>query len=748
MMNDPQLMQADVAFEIDGQLMTQEQFENYHRQKVEALYGQFARMRDEWVQHRAQSGVELRWRRASTLYFGDRDDSRRESLEKTLREGPAPKNAAAALRSRVSVNIVRPKVDQAVARLCEILFPVDDRNWGIKPTPVPQLAARLGDRTPTVDPQTGQPTGATADSEAQVLLEEAKKHAEAMERSIDDSLTECGFNGESRKVIEDGVRLGCGILKGPFPTYQTSKVWKKTEDGHQMVINRDVVPASARRDPWDIFFDPACGNDHQRGRGVWERRMVTRKELRALNGLPGYDAEAIRQVLRESPRRIRVAEQRVNREVIKEDAYELWEYHGEIEPSEMECLSRNTGDPLEDVSFGVLVMVNDKVIGALDSWAIDGLLPYDVWCWRKADDSPYGYGLPDELEDQQRVVTSAWRMVMDNGRNSLGGQIVMRQGAVIPQDGQWTITPNKLWLAKNDTEDVNKAFGTFEFNSHLEELLAIAKTAMEFADMESSMPQILGGNALNGAGSGAPETLGGMVMMFNNASAVLRQRVKLYDDNITRPHISRYYDWKMCNDPDDSIKGDYEVDARGSTALIERDIQNQALLNLANVTNNPRYAPHLKERNEIKAILKAFRMDPEDLMKTEEEVQREAEAAAQNPPQDPKVLSAQMDMQMKQMDLEDKERQRQFESQRNEKELAFRHQNLVYNAMREQSEAEQASVDAQLQREIAIAKMQQDGQMSREEMERKERLELIKITDGRERFNAEAALRIRTGQGI
>jgi hypothetical protein len=72
-----------------------------------------------------------------------------------------------------------------------------------------------------------------------------------------------------------------------------------------------------------------------------------------------------------------------------------------------------------------------------------------------------------------------------------------------------------------------------------------------------------------------------MVMLFNNATAVLRQRVKLYDDCVTRQHIARYYDWHMANNPDPAIKGDFEVDARGSTALIERDIQNQALLNLA-----------------------------------------------------------------------------------------------------------------------------------------------------------------------
>jgi hypothetical protein len=392
----------------------------------------------------------------------------------------------------------------------------------------------------------------------------------------------------------------------------------------------------------------------------------------------------------------------------------------------------------------VLVMVNDTVIGAMDSWVSDRTLPVDVWCWRKADDSPYGYGLVGELENQQRVVNSAWRQVMDNGRTSLGGQIVMKKGMVIPQNGTYEITPNKIWLAKDDLEDVRGAFSVFEFNSHLEELLAIAQAAMQFADMETSMPQIMGGEQ-----GSAPETVGGMVMLYNNANSVLRQRVKLFDDNVTKPHISRYYDWKMANDPNPDIKGDYEVDARGSTALIERDIQNQALLNLANITNNPRYAPLLKEREELRAILKAFKVNPDEIMKDEETVEQEAAAQAeQGAPQDPRMAAAQLQMQAKQLDIEDRKEQRAFEVERNQKELQFRQQNLQYNAMREQSEAEQSSVDSQLSRELALAKMEQDGMMSREELTRRERLEMIKIQDGRERFNAEAALRINTGAGI
>lgn len=713
---------------IDGEdIMTQEQHEQRVKQEVEQLHGVFSKMRDKWVQHRAVSGVEKRWRRAAQLYWGEHNSTTGE-FENTLRNGPPARKVTDGNRSRVVVNIVRPKVDQAIARMCEILFPTDDKNWGIKPTPVPEVAAMQGDERPTVNPATGEPTGMTANQEAHIVVEAAKKSADGMEKSIDDSLTECSFNGESRKLIDNAVRLGTGIMHGPFPARQSSKVWLPQEGGTQVLqINESIVPASESLDPWNTFFDPACGNDHQRGRGFFIRRDVTRKELRRLVGIPGYDADAVRDVLRSPPNRIRVAEGRVMRDVIQEDSYEMWTYHGEIEPDEMELLtSRTNVDPLTDVDFGVLIMVNDKIIGAMQSWVEDKSLPVDVWCWRKADDMPQGYGLCDELEHQQRVVNSAWRQVMDNGRTSLGGQVVMKKGMVIPQNGTYEITPNKIWLAKDDTEDVSKAFSVFEFNSHLQELLAIAQAAMTFADQETGMPQIMGGEK-----GSAPETVGGMVMLYNNANSVLRQRVKLYDDNITRPHIGRYYDWKMANDPDPEIKGDYEVDARGSTALIERDIQNQALLNLANITNNARYVPHLKERAELSAILKAFKVNPDELMKTEDEYnQFMQQQQQQGAPTDPRIEAANIRAQVDIAKIEDAKADRAFEAQK------------------EQGEYEIAMTDSAINRDLGIAKLQETSALSREEIAARERLASLEINNERELFNAEAALKVNQGSGI
>ena len=42
-------------------------------------------------------------------------------------------------RSSIFINITRPKTNAWRARLADMLFPNDERNWGIDPTPVPEL---------------------------------------------------------------------------------------------------------------------------------------------------------------------------------------------------------------------------------------------------------------------------------------------------------------------------------------------------------------------------------------------------------------------------------------------------------------------------------------------------------------------------------------------------------------------------------------------------------------------------------
>jgi hypothetical protein len=75
-------------------------------------------------------------------------------------------------------------------------------------------------------------------------------------------------------------------------------------------------------------------------------------------------------------------------------------------------------------------------------------------------------------------------------------------------------------------------------------------------------------------------------------------------------------------------------------------------------------------------------------------------------------------------------------------------QQIDYNRQREQAEYDIAMTEASIERDLALTKLGQDAQLTREQITAKERLEALKIDNERQIFNAEAALRVHTGAGI
>jgi hypothetical protein len=91
---------------------------------------------------------------------------------------------------------------------------------------------------------------------------------------------------------------------------------------------------------------------------------------------------------------------------------------------------------------------------------------------------------------------------------------------------------------------------------------------------------------------------------------------------VTKPHIRRYYDYNMMYNEDEEIKGDFTIDARGSSALVVRDIQNQSFLNLLAAGANPIYGMYLDTQKLFEKALQAQHIDPAEVFKPEEEIEQ------------------------------------------------------------------------------------------------------------------------------
>ena len=249
-----------------------------------------------------------------------------------------------------------------------------------------------------------------------------------------------------------------------------------------------------------------------------------------------------------------------------------------------------------------------------------GDLPYDFFPWTTAAGSVWGVGLPRILFWLQRIITAAWRAMMDNAGDSAGANIVF-SNKLVPVDGRWEITGKKIWrFLDNDdiTEaDVRKAFSQFQIANNQNQIQAIIEIALKFVDMETAMPMLFQGEKAD-----APETLGATNIMVDSANIALRSRVRLFDDNITKPHLTRYYDWNMQYNEDPEIKGDFSVDARGTSVLYEKDQQARTLMQVMAMKQDPDFNLKVDWDKAVDQVLSSLRLD---IAKSEEDLTAEKE---------------------------------------------------------------------------------------------------------------------------
>jgi len=620
------------------EVMTEEQ----RVDRLESFGESLTRYRKEDVDARKASDCEIEWQEDEEYYDGVDDLNRGEVMRKseTLNGRATTISEVPSNRCTVFVNVTQPYVDMAVARTTEMLLPNDDLPFGIEPTPMPDMIDAKNDTTTLITAADG--SQAPASEVATAMLDEAKKAAEGAQKQIWDWLSEAGWHAEGRKLLEDAGKVGVAILKGPMPVRVKSKRRKVQQlaDGTQqttIAIEEKTQPASKRISYWDFFPAKDCGEDIHSGSRVWERDRITAKQLREMkseldpDGNPRYINSQIDKVLKEGPSKKYLDDR--GHEKADTDKFEIWYYTGTADHQDLAAAGLEVD---EETSYPVIVtMVNDHVIKAALSHLDSGEFPYDVMVWQRRPGKWYGKGVARQVRTAQRMLNAATRNMFDNAGLSAGPILVIREGVLEPADGTWELTPRKVFTVKED-EDAAKvadAIHSIIVPSNQVELMNIIAKVEEWAEKITSMPLIMQGQ--QGA---ATETVGGMTMLQNNASSVLRRIAKIFDDKITVPHVGRYYEWLLLWGEDEKVKGDFRVIAHGSTALYERDAQNQAIIQMAPLVQNPAFG--IDPKKWIVEAFKAQKLDPKRFQFTEEEMKQMQEAAQKNPPEDPQVTVA------------------------------------------------------------------------------------------------------------
>lgn len=615
----------------------------------QALQGEF----DRRVSGRIE--LELRWHADMRRYNGQYDASVLTPLQNRK------------YGSTMFVPLTRRLCNIVEARLGDLLFPTEERNYSIDASPVPELDDAHGFAA-SLHPDHQVPVGAdgqTLPASAVVLgirevREEAKAKAAAMLREVDDQLKEANYPSVARKMLHDGIVIGTGVLKGPMVLNRFKKSWKVLDGVAKLNMVEDLSPTVVQVNPWDFYPDLSARTMGESS-SEYERHWLNAADMAKLAKQPGFDAGAIRiilgnkapAVLDQNRNELRVPS---GTQGVTDARYEIIEYHGPIDKEDLEACGVKCGpDPLMVYEGVVWFSKTGIVIKAIINPMGTGERPYRVWNWQRDAGSIFGFGLSYEVTDLQDTANSSFRAAMDNLGLSVGGQTVVNTKLIHPSNGTMGIEPNKLWETLKEGVDVTKAFAFFEFPSHVQELLAVFNGAKALLDEIAGSQMAMQGQE----GTLSPRTDYQASVAYNASNIWMRRAVKNFDDDITTPMVTGFVDWNMEHNPKPEIKGDMGVMARGTSALLEAEGQVQRInLFMQQAKDVP--MPFKRKIAQLREMGKAMRLDTVDILPDDQEVKAIGDKIDNAPaPPNPE----QERIKLRQDEMADKVEERKFQLQ-------------------------------------------------------------------------------------
>lgn len=618
---------------------------------LEGLASQLCEERDKAAKAPARQKLERVWAKSRRQYqTGDAMEGASEGTQyekgATL-DSPltAYKTEDAKSGSTVSVNITRPYTNAGTAQVANILLPTNRLPFKLDLTAVSDLEAlrgvlenypQLAELLPSLAPGIHQKLN-TPENEAKIALEIASK-------LIKDWLQETNWASAVRMQLIESGKTGTGVIKGPFPKARRISAevndlleklpaaFEQAEVGQLLQSELRTLlayaPASECIKVENCYPDPECGSDHQNGKFFYERLPeVTKRQLNEYKAEGAYDAAQIEACLEEGPKIY--GQERPN----AKGPFELW-----VRTGSLEYASASVSGEKISYGFQVTILCNERIIKSEEFWLESTKFPYWILPWEPRENSWAGIGIPEQIETPQRGLNSSVRALMDNMGYSVGPQILEQDGVIEPEDGNWQPYPYKRWKITSGLPGVDavveakQALVFLEFPNYLNEIMPVISWWLKMAEDTTGLSLLLQGQAVT-------QAVGVSQQLMANATTNLRLVIKEWDDRTCSPSINAYYEWTQLYGPA-TAKGDAAVTPLGSAALIVRELQQQALLQIGDKAVQPIYG--LSPKKWMKLYLEGFQVDPEPLMLDDEE-RKELEAAAQEP--DPKVTVAEIQAQ-------------------------------------------------------------------------------------------------------
>lgn len=488
----------------------------------------------------------------------------------------------------VYMGLTNLKVRAFKSWVTDILLNSEDRPFTVRPSPVPDLPRAVEDTVLDVFLDEVQAQGFTGNVTARLseLKEIARSHvsrvteaaAGKLENVIHDQLTEGNWREAFDEFITDLGGMPAAILKGPHVEYADQLKWK---DGKAETIKKAKYRLT-RVSPFDLFPSPdsRCA---QSGKYLVERARMGQGQLLDAANMQGFREAAIRSTIERYPNGWRWETHRDHERDEVEDIdfdlhkqegagglYEVLIYYGKLTGSQLHEWGLPDLDAQRTYEAEVWV-AGGQVMRAILNPHPTGRRPFYVTSFDKVPGAFWGNGLPDLLDDVQRVGNATVRALIKNMAFAAGPIGEADMSRLTGEDDVTEVQPYRIYQVDNDTmlPSAQRALYFHQVQSNSRELMEIYERFMKQADDISGIPAyVLGNPQVAGAG----RTLGGLSLLMGNAAKGIKKVISQVDKDVIEPVIEQYAWFNLMFNDNRDIKFDTFVVARGSTGLLQQEL--------------------------------------------------------------------------------------------------------------------------------------------------------------------------------
>jgi hypothetical protein len=444
--------------------------------------------------------------------------------------------------------------------------------------------------------------------------------AKNMEKQIMDQLQESNASKQLRSTAFEMALFGTGVMKGPFAVDKEYPNWD--EEGNYNPIFK-TVPSTSHVSVWNFFPDPDASNMDE-AQYVIERHKMSRSQLRGLKKRPYFRSNVIDEVI--------AAGESYDKKYWEDDLsdyapehgidrFEVLEYWGMCD---VDMLEENDVDIPKDLKeFDELQaniwISNGKLIRMVLNPFKPATIPYMAAPYELNPYSFFGVGLAENMDDTQTLMNGFMRMSVDNA--VLSGNLLIEVDETNLVPGQdLSVYPGKVFRRQGGAPG-QAIFGT-KFPNVSNENLQLFDKARQLADESTGFPSFAHGQT---GVQGVGRTASGISMLMNAAAGSIKTVIKNVDDYLLKPLGDGMFRFNMQFNFNKDIKGDLEVQARGTESLMANEVRSQRLMSFLQVASNPALAPFAKFPYIIREIAKSMELDPEKVTNNMDEAAVQAE---------------------------------------------------------------------------------------------------------------------------